>query len=248
MFAPEVLSAFQAHAIAAYPQECVGAITADGYLPLENVAVHPEGAVEPAEWRRRHFDGGDPVIELIADQKLLALVHSHPDGPEGPSAADQRQQAAMGIIWGLCMCNHEVASPPFFWGDDLPVVPLLGRMFRNGPSGTDHKGDCGALVRDWYRTERGILLPDCPRDDEFWKHGGDLYMEHYPRCGFAPASADEPAVGDVILLQIRSEVVNHAAVYVGDGLMMHHLSGRLSRVEPVGQWLKYARAWMRHAV
>lgn len=245
MFDPEILAAFRAHAIATYPEECVGAITPSGYLRLQNIATDPEGRTDPAKWRRRHFDGGDPVIELIAAEQLLALVHSHPDGPEGPSARDQRQQTAMGIPWGICICNAEVASEPYFWGDDLPVAPLLDRMFRHGPSGTDARGDCGALVRDWYRIERGILLPDCPRDDEWWNHGGDLYREHYARAGFAPASMDEPEIGDVALMQIRAPVPNHAGVYVGDGLVMHHLSRRLSRVEPIGPWLKHVSAWMR---
>lgn len=249
MFAPEILEAFKAHAIATYPQECVGAITPDGYLPLDNIAVDPNGKVEPDVWRRGAFDAGPRVDELIAGEKLLALVHSHPDGPEGPSGADQMQQTAMGIPWGICMCNEEVASPPYFWDDSLPVPPLLERMFRHGPSGTDGKGDCGALVRDWYRIERGILLPDHPRDDDWWNHGGNIYLEHYAKAGFAPASMSEPEIGDVALMQIRSDVPNHAGVYVGDGLIMHHLAGRLSRVEPLGPWMKHVTSWMRrHAV
>lgn len=246
MFDAQVLDAFKRHAIATYPEECVGAITPEGYAPLPNVATDPQGVVDPSEWRRRRFDGGRRVVELIAAEQLLALVHSHPDGPEGPSALDQRQQTAMSIPWGICACNAEVASEPYFWGDDLPVPELLGRMFRHGPSGTDARGDCGALVRDWYRLERGLLLPDCPRDDDWWNAGGNLYLEHYSRAGFAHASMDQPEVGDVALMQIRATVPNHAGIYVGDGMVMHHLTRRLSRIEPIGPWLKHVTAWMRH--
>lgn len=247
MFDPAAVAAFREHAIEGYPEEVVGAITPDGYQRLENVATDPSGAVEPQEWRRRHFDAGTVVLELIAAGRLLALLHSHPDGPEWPSMHDQRQQIAMDLPWGICACSAEATTEPYFWGDCFDPPPLLGRVFRTGPSGTDGRGDCGALVRDWYRLERGILLPDCPRDDVWFQNGGDLYTLHYPRAGFVAVPIEEAAAGDVVLMQIRAPVPNHAGIFLGDGTLMHHLEGRLSRIEPVGPWRKHIVRWMRHA-
>ena len=248
MFAPDVIEAIKGHAIAEYPHESVGVITADGYLPLPNIAVDPDGKAPPEAYRRHFFLAGGNFQQLLISGAVKALVHSHPDGPEWPSIPDQLQQRAMGVPWGLLMCNHEVASEPYFWGDMFDPPPLLGRDFRFGPSGTDGRGDCGALVRDWYRIERNTLLPDCARDDIWFKRGENLYIDHYKRAGFAPADIDHAEVGDVALMQIRSDVPNHAAVFVGNGLIMHHLEGRLSRIEPLGQWRKYIVGWMRHAV
>ena len=44
--------------------------------------------------------------------------------------------------------------------------------------------DCYSLIRDWYRTERGIALPEFPRDWEWWEYGGDLYAMGFAEAGF----------------------------------------------------------------
>lgn len=237
MFSREVIEAIRADAIARYPNESCGGVTADGYVAMENRAADP----------LHQFDCADACAELQVAGKLLAVVHSHPDGPLAPSAHDIAQQRAMDVPWGLLGCDAEVASAPFFWGDTLDPPPLLGRPFRHGPSGTDGAGDCGALIRDWFRIERGITIPDFPREDTWWKQGKDLYADHYAEAGFLLANREDPKVGDVALIQFRSDVANHGGIYVGNGLIMHHLEGRLSREEPIIGWAKFVRLWLRHA-
>lgn len=58
---------------------------------------------------------------------------------------------------------------------------------------------------------------------------------------------DEPKRGDIILMNIRSKVPNHAAVYLGNGQMLHHLHGKLSRTEPYGgMWAERTIYIVRH--
>ena len=52
--------------------------------------------------------------------------------------------------------------------------------------------------------------------------------------------------GDVVLMSINSPVLNHAAIYVGNDMILHHLHGRLSRREPACLWRKMFRRWIRH--
>ncbi len=237
MFAPAVLDAIQQDAIRRYPEESCGAVTPHGYLPLDNFA----------EDKRRQFDCSRACDELQIAGELLAVVHSHPDGPAGPSAHDIASQRSMDLPWGLVMSDGTVASRPFFWGDSLTPPPLLGREFRHGPSGTDGRGDCGALIRDWFRLERGLLIPDFPRDDEWWKAGKDLYAQHFSEAGFVLANREDPRLGDVALIQFRSkDVANHGGIYVGGGLLLNNLEGRLSREEPILGWAKHVRLWLRH--
>jgi hypothetical protein len=50
---------------------------------------------------------------------------------------------------------------------------------------------------------------------------------------------DNLKVGDCFLMQVASPVPNHAAVYLGDGLILHHLQGRLSSRDVYGgYWQK----------
>jgi len=48
-----------------------------------------------------------------------------------------------------------------------------------------------------------------------------------------PASG-EVQIGDVIVMQVKAEEPNHAAVYLGDGIMLHHMYGQLSNRVPYG--------------
>jgi cell wall-associated NlpC family hydrolase len=49
------------------------------------------------------------------------------------------------------------------------------------------------------------------------------------------------------LMQIRSKVPNHAAVYIGDGMIMHHMYKRLSTRDMYGgMWADHATHVLRH--
>jgi proteasome lid subunit RPN8/RPN11 len=235
-----VIAQIKADAIARYPNESCGAITPSGYIAFANVSTTPEIA----------FDCWKEMAPLQADGSLLALVHSHPNGPEGPSSFDMQQAEAMAIPWGLLVSAKDSASAPFFWGDMFIPPALLNRQFRHGPSGSDGRGDCYALIRDWYRQVRHVVLVEGYRDDSWWTkttNNPDLYNENFARAGFTRVDPGTPQVGDVVLFKIRAPVANHAGVYVGDGMMMHHMSNRYSRLEPIGSWMKMHTAWLRHA-
>lgn len=235
-----LLRAIQEDAVARFPEESCGAVTPSGYLPLTNRALKPQLA----------FDCAAECAELQLKGELIAVVHSHVHDNPGPSAFDMRAQIAMDVPWGIVQTNGNRVGQVFFWGDDLPIPPLIGRDFRHGPSGTDGKGDCYALIRDWYRTERNVPLREGPRDDNWWQSAdageNNLYLDNFESAGFHRIEPIDPRPGDVILCAVRSPVPNHGAVYVGGGLMIHHVAGRMSQKVPVGPWQKYIRVWLRH--
>jgi cell wall-associated NlpC family hydrolase len=163
--------------------------------------------------------------------QIVAVVHSHPGLPPEPSQADRVACEASGMPW------HIVSVPSVAWVSMEPsgyVAPLVGR-------------DCYALVRDWFRAERGVELPNFARFDDWWKRGENLYLENFAQAGFFPVDADELKVGDCFLMQVASPVPNHAAVYLGDGLILHHLQGRLSSRDVYGgYWQKVTTHILRH--
>lgn len=58
---------------------------------------------------------------------------------------------------------------------------------------------------------------------------------------------DEPKRGDIILMNIKSKVPNHAGVYLGDGQMLHHMMNRLSCTVPYGgMWSERTCMIVRH--
>lgn len=90
--------------------------------------------------------------------------------------------------------------------------------------------DCYTLVRDYYKRNFNIFLPtNIQRDWEWWNKGENLYLENAKDCSFE--EAEDIKKHDVLLMKINSPVPNHAAIYIGDGKILHHMAGRFSTIQ-----------------
>jgi proteasome lid subunit RPN8/RPN11 len=236
MFSDAVLWAMKRHAIRDYPREACGVVMGDAYYPLANIHADPEHAFECTE----------QLLPLLAAGCVQALVHSHPNGPDAPTGYDVMQQQAMDVPWGIVPCNDKDALPAFFWHEDFPPPPLLGRRFRFGPSGTDGRGDCGALIHDYFKLQHGLVLREFPRDDRCWHVPGFSYERNLEEAGFHRISPHAVRVGDVFLAQVLCARANHGGVYVGENRIIHHLTNRLSREDSAVQWNSTITGWFRH--
>lgn len=244
---PAVVKCAKDHAIACFPAESCGGVLDEGYRAFTNVSPDP----------LNNFDCDIEARPFLTSGRLKALIHSHPNGPIGPTATDMRQQLVTNLPWGIVVLGDAGARDPYYWGDTITRPPLEGRLFRHGPSGTDGKGDCYALIRDWYLLERGIELQEGPRDDSWWLQGGNLYLENYKNAGFVEADPQYPEVGDVALIHLplptpaqgvqRPKHPQHGGIYVGGGRILHHLPNRFSRVETFSNWVRFLRGWLRYA-
>lgn len=75
----------------------------------------------------------------------------------------------------------------------------------------------------------GVDLPTYQRIDGWWESGQvSLYEQNFEHAGFFPVTLEQIQPGDMIVMQLRAPVPNHAAVYDGDGYIIHHVYGRLS--------------------
>jgi cell wall-associated NlpC family hydrolase len=84
------------------------------------------------------------------------------------------------------------------------------------------------LWKDWYKRELKIDMNEYERRDKWWDKGQNLYLDNYTREGMREISLSEIDYGDIILMHLRSKVPNHAAIYIGNSLILHHVQGRLS--------------------
>lgn len=243
MMQPETIAAIGAHAEKEFPREACGLVVIvkgrERYIACSNTARGTDHFVLPAEEYAAAEDLGE----------IAAIVHSHPNVPAAPSEADRVACESSGLPWHIVRVDLVDGMPAA--GELMTfeptgyVAPLVGRPFYHGVL------DCYQLIVDWYQRERGITLKQFARADGWWDDGqSDLYTEGFPQAGFVKIKdGEQPQVGDVILMQVRSrnQVPNHAAIYIGDGMMLHHLHGRLSSRDLYGGYfLECTRAILRY--
>lgn len=217
------------HALAEYPRESCGLLVningKEQYLPCNNMATEPRDqfVMDP-----RDYADAEDLGEIIA------IVHSHPDAPNKPSQADKVACEASGLPWHIITVHKDPATDKIDFVGDIRFepsgfeAPLIGREFHHGVL------DCYALVRDYYKREHGIDMENYKREDEWWNKGQNLYMDLWQEAGFVEVSEKDLQVGDMIVMQVRSPVPNHAGIYLGNGQFMHHLYNNLSRRDVYG--------------
>lgn len=221
---PDCASEIVDHAKKEFPRESCGLIIIKRgkmiYWPCKNLAIkQAQFIMDPKDFASAEDFG-----------EIMAIVHSHCSEPATPSAADRVSCEASRLPWFI------VSIPNETWSYIEPTgfkAPLIGRKFAHGVL------DCYSLVRDWFREERGVELPDFDRDELWWRHGDNLYMENFHKAGFRKLEDHETVLpGDCFLMQIGSKVANHAAIYLGDNLILHHLINRLSCRDVYGGYYK----------
>ena len=220
-----------AHAREQYPREACGLLVVvrgrERFWPCRNTAEGADQfALDPLDYAAAE-DAGD----------VVAVFHSHPNAQPTPSEADRVACEASGLPW------HIVGVPCERWATVEPSgfrAPLVGRQFVHGVV------DCYSLIRDYYADELRIELPDFDRPNDWWHRGGNLYAENFEKAGFIRVKG-EPQRHDVILMQVLANVPNHGAIYLGNGIILHHVHGRLSSREIYGgYWLTKTWALLRH--
>jgi proteasome lid subunit RPN8/RPN11 len=227
-----VKAKFVEQAKAECPREACGLVIIKNgkqvYCPAKNLAKGSDNFIlDPIDYEKADTAG-----------EIVAVIHSHPNMSAKPSQADLVACEASGLPWFIC------GIPSEQWEYIEPsgyIAPLVGRQWSHGVL------DCYAIIRDWYAQEKNISLLDFERSDEWWKMGGNLYLDNFEKAGFKRITLEDLSCGDVILMTVNSTVPNHGAIYLGDNMILHHVHGRLSTRDIFGgYWLKNAMVYLRY--
>ena len=173
----------------------------------------------------------DPIDYAKAEDtgKILAVIHSHPTTQPIASQADMISCEDTNLPWLIVNPKTEQ------WGYYEPSgykPPLIGRHWVWGVT------DCWALVRDWYKETKGIILRDWERPITPEEFIADPMFERCAwRTGFRQLRPEEKLEnGDLLFMSILTSGLNHVAIFI-DGDVLHHLADRISCKEPYNQWL-----------
>jgi proteasome lid subunit RPN8/RPN11 len=226
----EIIHAALAHAEKSKPAESCGVVIDGRYVEIQNRATDRDAFAMD----RHEF------LAACKSGHLDAVVHSHVYSPPIASQGDLTMCEMTGVPWLIVnwpVGNLSVIEPCGY------VAPLVGRQWCFGSL------DCWGMARDAFKAFTGKTIPDFPREWEWWRHGQNLIVENVAAAGFINLGGDaQPRHCDMIVMQIRSEVPNHVAIYLEpDGIMLHHLQGQLSVRETYGGFFRKATRFIaRH--
>ncbi|MFS7382226.1 C40 family peptidase [Rahnella inusitata] len=221
----KLISEIRAHVAAEYPNEACGLIVETGtgqrFIPCRNIA---ENMAETFTLSPDDYLAATEVGDVIM------VIHSHPDVVQlVPSEMDRVQCDHSCVEWGI------MSWPD---GDFCTLSPrgdreLAGRRWVLGHA------DCWSLIMDYYRMEHGIAVNNYSVDREWWIDGKEnLYDDNWLAEGFVEVDASSMQPGDMIMMRVQAPVTNHAAIYLGDNIMVHHMFGNLSARVPYGKYYR----------
>ena len=148
------------------------------------------------------------------------------------------------------MTDKTITHPQLVHGY-LKYDHLLGLQFEHGVT------DCYSLVRHMFKDNLNIELFDYARPNDWWiEDGMDLYKDNFQKEGFSTidlSDLKDLRVLDCFLISIpdprnlKVNKTNHAAVYVGNGFIVHHRLGKLSQKSPYRYQMKnWTTSVVRH--
>jgi len=220
---PAIAQAAKRQAVHLYPKPSAGAVVNGRYVPLAN--MHE--------------------IESPDVQAVILSRTSTTNNSTSPGRADMFRQQSMQVPWAIMHCNGKTTSKLQWFGDQLPIPPLLGRECVSGWT------DCWCLVRDVYRAQFGIVLENVPRNED-WSLGNqpeDYFSpENIERTGFKIISPEQARPGDVLLGRVKSKVNNHCALLLKNGYVLQQFFGEnhRSRRDSIAQWARLVSYVGRH--
>lgn len=185
--------------------------------------------------------GDEAFVDGSTIQNADGWLHTHvvPSyQPIIPSMLDMQTFASSDKPQGIMnYCSHEDVVNPTFWHSSIQANKdsLLGRQYRWGDYGSDGKGDCWAVIADWLRLSLGVTFPPIPRD--YYDTQGYYYtLNHHGHTRLVEHS--EPlAPGDILVIRIGKQG-EHAGVYLGNGIVLHHAMEAVSQLTPAHRFMQ----------
>jgi hypothetical protein len=227
MISIDTKQAALAEAIQASPRESCGLVVLisgkELYWPCRNIAIDDSDFnIHPQDYCSAARAG-----------KIIAVIHSHPNGFPLPTDADLACCETSGLPWYIV--SPHLDEPLGRWHGFQPSgfrAPLMGREWVWGVH------DCWALVRDWY-ADHGLSLRDFERPtdpNDFLQN--PLFEALFTEAGFCEVPRATILPGDLALMSFRSKGLNHIGVFDENLCLLHHIQGRLSRAEIYGEGLQ----------
>lgn len=214
----KTIEEIKSHANEIYPEECCGVVVRKG---RKQIVVRAEN--EHPDDKTKYFKIPAQTYKDCVKKydEIIAIYHSHPDGPGNFTYHDIAVSEVLEVP--IIMMEWPKGNYIFHSPKQGGNIPYTQRPFILGIL------DCYTLMRDYFRRELTIELPALQVPYEWWKKGENLYLDNIEKFARRIPGIKDLKKNDVILMCIEADVPEHGAIYTGDGKILHHMMGKLSR-------------------
>lgn len=226
------LNEIKQYAILSKPEECCGLVletlTGVKIWPTENCSEYDRTKT----FKIHPFE----VIKIEDQGKLIGIYHSHnsPSKERIFSELDIRNAQ----IHKIMSIVYNTVEEQFCFLTETSQLKYLGRKFLIG------QNDCFSLIHDYFKNELKIELGNYPRDNKWFIKNPTIWLDNVEKGGckivFKGSALEEFALKkyDILLSDGPIEGVPcHGALYIGNGMVLHHPRNKLSTLEPLHQTL-----------
>lgn len=199
-----------------------------GFLLFSNENYILSPCINRAENKNHHFsiDGQDYLAASLKGN-IVSVWHSHPNDEKDYSEIDKNNS----IGFQLPLILYYVKGDEFFtyYPNLKDENKYIGRRFEIGVS------DCLSLVREYYQKELNISIRDYYRNDK-WMTNTQYFLDtQYEQEGFVSIPPENIKKNDIILVKHQVLIdfphATHAAIYLGNDCMLHHIRDGYSKIE-----------------
>lgn len=239
----------KAAGIEEFPKEACGFITKVGrklvVVRCKNISDEPE---------KNFVISQNDYIKTKTTTGIYAIWHTHVNDlqPGKPSQTDIAACNMTNVDW-VILDLFGNSKDDITFGKFFHVAPKIEDERYEGRPYIYGVKDCFTIAKLYYKKEFGIdisLVPNGYPEILNWQaEGKNFLVDNYDKAGFVRlSSSEEPDVGDLFLIQM-SNVSDHVAIYMGDDKILHHTTGRLSKIDVYGgsYWQKHTTHILRHS-
>ena len=171
------------------------------------------------------------LVKKQNDEKTVAVLIKKDNSKISKLTLEERSEMNHSKVIFVTIGSSKNFSEVFIPNGYFESAEYEGRPFLHGLF------DCYTLVRDYYKRNFNIFLPtNIQRDWEWWNKGQNLYLENAKDYSFE--EVEDIKKHDVLIMAVNSPVPNHAAIYLGEGKILHHMAGKFSTIQDLKFSLK----------
>lgn len=232
MLTQELKDYIKKHSLEEKNKECCGLIYKN---PDSNLGIFRCGNASDIP-KEHFFINPKEFVEASCLGDIIGIYHSHVE-KENFSFLDKTNANGHALIFVMYNIKNDFFKIYYPQSNNNTYI---NKAFQIG------KVDCFSLVREYYKEEFDIEIPDYPRTEAQLEEYSNMFSKRFNEGNFSiiidgqitKDNFSKLKENDILIFRDKNEKESHMAIYLGGNTILHHRRNKLSCMEPFHQIYK----------